>query len=890
MTDEGLSPDRLKALLKGIDPAILEQVLPLTGGVVTIMFTDIVDSTKVKASIGDQPYFALLQRHNDLVRASLSSHHGIELKMLGDAFLAGFRKPAEAIACAVQIQQGLIADPIQTGLAPLAVTIGIHVGTPIVYRDPVSDLIDLSGTDVDKAARVEGLAGGGQVLLSEELKVLAKPTTVHDWGLWELKGLGRHRIFEVLWPGKVPSRPVGRPWLSPVRFLTSFVGREPEIAQIMDAVRGNRLVTLKGMGGIGKTRLADEVAARVSQTFDDGVVFVDLANTPNSEKGVVAELLVRLAVKPADFPDEASAVLSTLENWRGLLVLDNFEVVMAAARFIVRLLRRCPALRVLVTSQRLLGVDGEQQIDVPPMTPPATQPDITPEVLGRLDSFQLFRERARAKRPGWDAGPVEAPLVGEILGLTDGIPLSIELAAARVDRISLPTLRDGLQRNRSEFLKRTGPTIEEQRHASMWACIDWSFKLLSTEEQALFPRLAVFAGGCFAEDVEAICDVQDTPALLDSLFGQSLLAWEESLNRTRYRMLPTVREYAAEKLGSQADPLRRRHAQHFLRVLDRADDQIRGKEQMAGIARITADLDNIRLGMESAIQAQDHRTVVRYSQAFTTYLRMKARFPEALAYASQGLSAAQALKESQLIAGCQNNLGTAYRNLPTGDRGANLAKAIACYEAALRVRTERDFPVEWAETQNNLGIAYTHLPAGDRGANLAKAITCYEAALRVRTERDFPVEWAETQNNLGTAYADLPAGDRGANLAKAIACYEAALRVYTERDFPMEWAATQNNLGIAYTHLPAGDRGANLAKAIACHEAALRVYTERDFPVDWAMTQNNLGVAYWDLPTGDRGANLAKAIACHEAAVRGYETAGLIEGANQMKRLLSRLR
>jgi len=650
MTDEGLSPDRLKSLLKGIDPAVLEQVIPLTGGVVTIMFTDIVDSTRVKASIGDEPYFALLQRHNDLIRACLSTHHGIELKMLGDAFLAGFRIPAEAVACAVQVQQALIAAPIQTGLGPLAVRIGIHVGTPVVYRDPASDRIDLSGTDVDKAARVEALAGGGQVLLSEELKVLVKPTNVHDWALWELKGLGCHRIFEVLWPGKVPSRPVGRPWLSPVRFLTSFVGREPELAQAMDAVRDHRLVTLKGMGGIGKTRLADEVAARVSQTFDDGVVFVELANTPNTEKSVVAELLARLALMPADFPDEATALLDTLQNWRGLLVLDNFEAVMAAAPFMGRLLRRCPGLHLLVTSQRLLAVDGERQIEVPPMTAPATQPDITPDALGQLESFRLFRERARAKRPGWDAGPAEVPLVGEILGLTDGIPLSIELAAARIDRISLQTLRDGLQRNRSEFLKRTGPTIEEQRHASMWACIDWSFNHLSPEERALFPRLAVFAGGCFAEDVEAVCNVKNALTLLDSLFGQSLLAWEESVGETRYRMLPTVQEYAAEKLAGQADPLRRQHAQHFLRVLDRTDDQIRGKEQMAGIARIAADLDNIRVGMESAIQAQDHRTVVRYSQAFTTYLRMKARFAEALVCADQGLSSAQALNDSQLIA------------------------------------------------------------------------------------------------------------------------------------------------------------------------------------------------------------------------------------------------
>ena len=157
--------------------------------------------------------------------------------------------------------------------------------------------------------------------------------------------------------------------------------------------------------------------------------------------------------------------------------------------------------------------------------------------------------------------------------------------------------------------------------------------------------------------------------------------------------------------------------------------------------------------------------------------------------------------------------------------------------------TEADFPSDWATTQNNLGIAYSDLPTGDRGENLRRAIACYESALRVRTEADFPSDWATTQNNLGTAYRNLPTGDRGENLRRAIACYESALRVYTEADFPSAWATTQNNLGTAYRNLPTGDRGENLRRAIACYESALRVYTEADFPSDWATTQFNLGLA-----------------------------------------------
>ena len=731
MTDEALTCDRLKTLLEKVDPKVLQQVMPLTGGVVTMMFTDIVDSTGIKAEIGDRPYFDnLLDPHNKLIRGSVTSHNGRELKTIGDAFLVGFALPANAVACAVEIQQRLAASPMQTGATTLQVRIGLHTGSPIVYRDPVSDRIDLAGTDADKAARIEGLARGGQVLVSEETGILAKPKDFHDWGPWELKGLGRHRIIEILWPGKTPERPSGRPWLEPVRFLTRFIGREAEISQTMDAVLSQRLVTLRGMGGIGKTRLADEVATRVSQEFDDGVFFVELANIQDSETAVVGELVAKLEVNPAGLPDEATALLATFHNRRSLLILDNVEAVMSSARFIGRLVRQCPRLHLLVTSQRLLGLDGEQQIEVLPMAAPPAQPDGTPDAFSHLDSFRLFRERARRNLPTWDPSPAEAPLVADVLGLTDGIPLSLELAAAWVGRISLQRLRNGLQKNRAEFLRRAGPAIEEKRHASIQACLDWSFNLLTSAEQALLPQLATFMGGFFAEDVAEVCHVGNASALLDSLRGQSLLAWGESLGETRYRMLPTVREYAVEKLGDQADVPRRQHAEHFRKVLDLADDQIRGREQMAGIARISADLENIRAGMETAIQINDHRMVVRYSQAFTTYLRLKARFAEGLITSQQGLSAAETLNDGQLIAGCQNNLGNAYSDLPTGDRGANLQQAIACYQAALRVYTEREFPVDWAMTQNNLGAAYSDLPTGDRGANLQQAISCYEAAIR----------------------------------------------------------------------------------------------------------------------------------------------------------------
>jgi tetratricopeptide (TPR) repeat protein len=218
----------------------------------------------------------------------------------------------------------------------------------------------------------------------------------------------------------------------------------------------------------------------------------------------------------------------------------------------------------------------------------------------------------------------------------------------------------------------------------------------------------------------------------------------------------------------------------------------------------------------------------------------------------------------------QNNLGIAWWDLPSGDRDANLRRAIECYGAALRVSTQEAFPQDWAGLQNNLGLAWGDLTYDDRDANLHRAIECYEAALRVLTEEAFPRDWAMTQNNLGNALGGLPSGDRDANLRRAIECYEAALRVRTEGAFPQDWAMTQNNLGIAWWGLPGGDREANVRRAIECFEAALRVRTEGDFPRDWAGTQNNLGTAWWDLRSGDRDASLRRAIACYEAALRVF--------------------
>ncbi|MFZ0889802.1 MAG: hypothetical protein WA005_15245 [Candidatus Binataceae bacterium] len=411
------------------------------------------------------------------------------------------------------------------------------------------------------------------------------------------------------------------------------------------------------------------------------------------------------------------------------------------------------------------------------MDAPAPGSLVTAESLSSLDAFQLFREHARAKQPDWNPRHgADVDAVAEILRLTEGVPLAIELAAAAIDEKTLVEIREGLAR-RMEFLGREQPALDP-RHRSMRASLDYSYGLLSDQQKGLFAKVSVFSGGFFAEDVEAVCATRDTRALLAALKGRSFLVRTELLGRTRYSMLTTVRDYAAEKLGLAAQDLKRAHAQHFLKVLKAADAQLAGGEYAAALTRTDADFENFMAGMKASEEAGDHQAVIDYATDLAGYLQIKGRFAERLALALRARASALALDDSQLVAGRDNNLGNAYSDLPTGDRGENLRRAIECYEAALRVRTEREFPQDWATTQNNLGTAYVDLPTGDRGENLKRAVACYEAALRVRTERDFPQDWATTQNNLGTAYGNLPTGDRGENLKRAIACYEAAARGY----------------------------------------------------------------------------------------------------------------
>jgi class 3 adenylate cyclase/predicted ATPase len=845
-------------------------------GTVTLMFTDIVGSTALRDALvlahgesdGDRLYREqILDPHNERIRGLLGTHRGFEVKTNGDSFMVAFGQAEDAVVCAAEIQRSLRDVPIVTDDGPLAVRIGMHTGTA-AYNE---EKRDYDGHSVNIAARVEGLLKGGErIYCSHETAALAKtPPGIrfHNYGAYVLKGLsGTVEIHEVLWADAVVPEPPRQQEALPYPWLTQWIGRERETADLAEALRQNKLVTLHGTGGVGKTRMAVETLLAQGGGLPRELVFVSLENAG----GLLAAVRDALGLTETDAPD-FPRLCRQLRGGDRLLILDNFESVIADAGH-VSTVAATPGVRVLVTSQRILDVNGEHVVRLDPML--------------AEESARLFTGLARQRDANWQPNDDEA--MRDIIAATDGLPYLIELVVAAVTKRTLRQLADELKTRLREVRARTHDDARKPQHESVEACLDWALGRLPAEERSAIPRLAVFAGGF---DAEAAKEIATTPlASLDILVDASLLRFDRESGR--YMMLSTTRQYAHAVLtADDAWRLSESHARWFIEHLDRADDALRAKggdAQRKARGWINTELENVQQAVAWAEKNEPALYEVAVA-AFSIYLKQTGRFSDNVRLQEERLRRLDPESNAKLWAMTQNNLGAAYDDLPTGDRGENAAKAIACYEAALRVRTEIDFPVEWALTQNNLGTAYSYLPTGNREENLAKAIVHYEAALRVLTEPDFPIDWAMTQNNLAIAYRNLPTGDRGENLAKAIACYEAALQVVTEPDFPVDWAMTKSNLGVAYSYLTTGDHGKNVAKAIACYEAALRVRSERDFPLDWALTQGNLGNAYTQLPTGNRAENVAKAIACYEAAVRGYLAAGLTQEAEEVRQLAATL-
>ena len=568
--------------------------------VTTFLFTDIEGSTRLWEQEPSRMPPALA-RHDALAQAAVGRHRGIVVKMIGDGMHAAFDDPLDAVLAILELQRAL-ADPAATEGLPLRIRAGLHAGV-VERRDN-----DYFGTAVNRAARIMGSAHGGQVLVSGTVAGLVAsrlPAAValRDLGAVRLRDLaGAEHVFQLLHQELRADFPALRSLAATPNNLpqqmTTFVGREREIADLCALLGTARLLTLTGMGGLGKTRLALEVAVRALEDHADGVWFVELASLSDPAR-VPQAVASALGVSEEGARSVMDSLLQFVADRSLLVVLDNCEhLVGACAELATRLLQAGAGVRVLATSRENLHVRGETTYPVPALSVPEAGREMAPEAMVHCDAVRLFIDRALAAQPLFRLTADNAAAVTEICRRLDGIPLALELAAARLRALPVEGIATRLQ-DRFRLLV-AGDRTALPRQKTLRALIDWSHDLLTEAERIVFRRLAVFAGGFNLEAAEAVVpgsDVADGDVLdlLSQLVDKSLVA--VAADSGRYRLLETVRQYAGECLAGTGDgaALRARHLAHYVALAERARPELVGPHQAEWLARLDLDRENLLL-------------------------------------------------------------------------------------------------------------------------------------------------------------------------------------------------------------------------------------------------------------------------------------------------------
>jgi predicted ATPase/class 3 adenylate cyclase len=597
-------------------------------GTVTFLFTDIEGSTRMWEKNAPAMQ-AALARHDTLLRLAIEQQGGYVFKTVGDAFCCAFPTAADALEAALDAQRLLLKE--RGGESdPLRVRMALHMGVA-EERDG-----DYFGPPVNRVARLLSAAHGGQVLLSAATHEMVRDQLPAGIKLAEL---GEHRLKDLFRPERVfqllaPDLPSEFP---PLRTLdayrnnlplqaTPLVGREKEVSEVRDLLGSEetRLLTLTGPGGIGKTRLALQAAADLLDDYPDGTFFAQLATLSEAEL-LLPAIAETLGVRETGEQPLDESLKDYLSERRLLLLLDNFEQVLEAAPAVTELLAASPRLKVLATSRTSLRLYGEHVYPVPPLSMPDLKSPPSLERLTQYEAVGLFVERARAVKPDFSITNESAPAIAEICVRLDGLPLAIELAAARVTMLPPKAM---LQRLSSRLKLLTGGARDlPERQRTLRATIEWSFALLEEGEQLLFGRLAVFSGGRTLEAIEAICDAEgDLPVDafegISSLLDKSLLRQEEGPNgEPRFVMLETVHEFAREKLqgSGEAEEIKRVHAQYFLTLAEEAYPEFKGASQLEWLERLEAEHDNMRVALTWALERKEVEVALRLGGALSFF-------------------------------------------------------------------------------------------------------------------------------------------------------------------------------------------------------------------------------------------------------------------------------
>jgi predicted ATPase/class 3 adenylate cyclase len=606
----------------------------------TFLFTDIEGSTAMLRRLG-ATYAEVLAEHHRLIRAGLAAHSGKEVDTQGDAFFAVFASPGACLAAAVEMQRALISHSWPAG-ERLRVRVGVHSGE--ASETPVG----LVGLDVHRGARIAAVAHGGQIVLSAATAALVRDsmpagTSLKDLGLHRLKDLGRpEQIFQLEADGLPavfpPLRSLDNPKLlnNLPSQVSSFIGRDIELAEVRRLVTTCRLVTLTGPGGVGKTRLGLQVAAELLDGSGDGVWFADLA--PLEDADLVTVTVANVLGIPEDPGRPAIETLAEAVGQRSLLVmLDNCEHVLdACAKLADALLRNCPNMVLLATSREPLGIDGERVHRVPSLGTPADGDDA--DAIRDTEAVTLFTERAA--RHGvplvWDKRT--ASVIGRICRRLDGIPLAIELGAARLRVMSVAELEARLDQR---FTILTGGSrVAMPRQQTLRAMVDWSWELLNAAERQVLARLPVFAGGFDLAAAETVAGGDQVPPdevvrHLGALVDKNLVQFDDTgAGPARYRLLETVRQYAARKLEEQnpvaAEDTRMAHRNHYLALAEAAAPQLVARDQAEWLGRLDLELDNLRAAIAFSLKQADPAPGLRLASSLRVFWKARGHATEAV--------------------------------------------------------------------------------------------------------------------------------------------------------------------------------------------------------------------------------------------------------------------
>jgi predicted ATPase/class 3 adenylate cyclase len=581
---------------------------PLPSGTVTLLFTDIEGSTQH----WEQQRSAMpeaLRRHDELLRAAIKAHGGHVFKTIGDQFCAAFSHASDAAAAAADAQRALAAED-WNAVGGLAARMALHSGATD-ERDG-----DYFGPTVNRVARLLSVAHGGQILVSGVSRDLCHSDLPAGASLLDL---GSHRLKDLtepeqVWQLTIEGQPAEFPELKSLDTIpnnlpvqrTSFRGRERDLEEVRSLLAQHKLLTLVGSGGVGKTRLALQVGAEVLDQYPDGVWLTDFA--PITDPELVSSVIAKEIGMPQV---EGRRIDESIPLWlkrkKLLLILDNCEHVLETAAAIANgITRTCPDVRLLGTSRQALGVSGEEVLRLASLDVPHKITDLTPAAIIEFGAVALFVDRARSADKSFKLTDDTAPIVADICRRLDGIPLAIELAAARVKVLSIPNLA---QRLNERFKILTGGSRDAlPRQKTLSALIDWSYDLLTPQEQMLFNRVGIFAGGFSLDAASAVCrgeglDEIDVLDLLSSLTDKSLVVADTSGEQERYHLLESTRAYALAKLtaAGEHEHLTRRHAEYFRDQARAADERFGTGSATAWLAGVELELDNDRTALEWAL-------------------------------------------------------------------------------------------------------------------------------------------------------------------------------------------------------------------------------------------------------------------------------------------------